>query len=293
MGLTRLDLLHARAKVWKRVLDATYRVPLPWMLDALHAMRRIVPRRVTDWAEPAIEHLGLEGAAARDFSQRVWWASQASKAVRARLEQRPADVMTELGGDAAAIHAAHARGRGLLVLGAHQGPMWVAATWLRDHYPDTLFLIATRWASHGRARVMGIGKGDAREGPLVEAVRELRRGGIVYIAPDAAIGKLAYQVPVRGHLLPMAAGAPTLARLAQVPAIPLVAAWQDDALALLCGPTIEPPANGPAASAHAAEQAWLAAYLATIDGWQSALGPENIRYGASLVLALGLRGRPI
>jgi lauroyl/myristoyl acyltransferase len=175
--------------------------------------------------------------------------------------------------DLAPVEEALARGRGALLAAAHLGPDLVASTAIRDRYPDTLFLLREAWRGPGRARVLVVDDGANRGAALVEAHRELRAGGLVYLAPDGISGPLDLRVPLRGGHVPMGAGAAALARLGRAPAFPVVAAWIGGRMEILVGRAIEPAP---------ADLDWLTRYLEQVDRWSSRLPPENLRLHGSV-----------
>lgn len=234
-------------------------------------------------AQAAADAFGLHGAARRTLCQRAWWGAKAAEVIEARLRRHPADVLGGVAGaDLGPVERALALKKGVLLAGAHLGPDRVAATVVRDRFPEALFLLNEPWRGPGSARLLRVDDDADRGGALVEARRHLRAGGLVYLAPDGISGPLDVRVPLGGGHVPMGQGAPALARLAAVPAFPIVAAWVGGRIQILVGDVLAP----------APAEDWLAEYVRQLDRWSSELPPENLRlYGS--IYARWVRGSSI
>jgi hypothetical protein len=261
-----------RVAVRQHLVEASTDVPLSWLFAALAGLSRGVDIERLAGARAAADLLGLRGAARRAFCRRAWWGAKASDVILARLRRRPADVLAWLAGtELPLVEQTLGQGRGVLLAAIHHGPEMVAATLVRDRWPDTLFVLQEPWRTYGRANVLVVGDAATRAAALVSARRHLRAGGVVFISPDGTAGAMSIPVPFRGGHVPMAAGATVLARLAAAPAVPVAALWNEGRLQLRVGAPIE-PAPAPAA---AWDVAWLGQYLEELDRWWRI--PENLR----------------
>ena len=275
--------VSARAGLRRGLVAASGDLPLAWLLSALAGMSRFVDVDRLPAAQAAADAFGLRGAARTTLCRRAWWGAKAAEVIESRLRRRPADVLGALAAaDLGAIDRARQSGRGVLLAGAHLGPDRVAATVVRDRFPDALFLLNEPWRGPGSANLLRVDEDANRGAALVEARRHLRRGGLVYLAPDGISGPLDVRVPLRGGHVPMGQGAAALARLASAPAFPVVAAWVDRRIRILVGDALAP----------APAEDWLAEYVRQLDRWSSDLPPENLRlYGS--IYARWIRGSSI
>ena len=105
-----------------------------------------------------------------------------------RVERRPHEVNALVRGvELAQVDRALAEGRGVMLAAAHHGPLQVGITFIRARYREALFLLREPRRLRG-ANVLDVGDGANRAAALVEARRHLRRGGLVYVAPDGVSG---------------------------------------------------------------------------------------------------------
>ncbi len=270
--------MSARVAAFRHALvRASDHVPLMWGMSALDHLSRVVPVAHLTTAFRTAEVLGVAPDARAAFCRRMWSGNKAAELVRQRLRRAPELVTTMLvHSNSAALDAAVAAGRGVILASVHLGPVQVAATWVWRRHPDTLFLVREPGVLPRGATALSIDEGTDRGAALLEARRHLRRGGVVYMAPDGISGALDVALPVRGGTVLMSRGAAALARLSGSPTLAIAAAWRarkDVAMDLL----IEPLATPEVPPGDAWDHAWLAAYLACVDAWSGSLAPENLR----------------
>jgi hypothetical protein len=254
------------------LVQASRDVPLGQLLDLLWAARRLMGVDRLSIARFGPGVLGLHGARLRDAGERAWWADKASEILAARLASRPEEVRALVdAAELARIEDAARAGRGVVLAAAHVGPVAVQADVVHQRFPGTLFLLRSPWSRPGGPRVIAVSSPAARITALVEARDQLRRGGLVWVAPDGKAIPDAVHVPLRARRLAMSRGAAALARATGAPALPIGAGWQARRIRLLVGEPIRPPDG----EARAWELAWLTRYLATADAWASS-APENV-----------------
>jgi hypothetical protein len=103
---------------------------------------------------------------------------------------------------------------------------------------------------------------------LDRAVRALRAGGFVFTALDG-YGEDGYEAatleaPMLGGSVALARGGFALARIADVPMVPIVARWRGSSVEVECGDPIQPARDEGAMAAAVA--AWLERYLRAFPG---------------------------
>ncbi len=270
----------SRVVPWLRnhMLDVAAELPLAWSERALWRLAARVDVRPLHTAQRVADAYGLDDAARERWCRRAWWGAKMGEVLWRRVERRPHEVNALVRGvELAQVDRALGEGRGVMLAAAHHGPLQVGITFIRARYREALFLLREPRRLRG-ANVLDVGDGANRAAALVEARRHLRRGGLVYVAPDGVSGIASgamVSLPLRGGVVAMARGTATLARLAGVATIPMTAAWRDGHIVVTSG------AEMPAPRDAAAERDWLATYLAQVDDWTRSLPPENVRlYGS-------------
>lgn len=268
-----------RARLRQRLAIAARHLPPTLTFTALELLARAVPLERLPTARTAATALGLEGQAHADFCRRAWVGTKASDILWERIQHEPASSLVSHV-DFTSLDAARATGRGVLLTAAHMGPQRVLVTLLRERYPETLFLLHEPSIVVGAAHARTIDTDAAAA--LVEANRHLRKGGLVYLAPDGISGALSLTLPLSGGSVRMSRGAATLARLSGAIAVPVLAAFVDRRIHAFSSAPLDISGFADArAAADRWERAWLDAYIAQIERWTRDLPPENLRlYGS-------------
>jgi hypothetical protein len=232
---------------------------------------------------PAVRAIGrdglhLDGSALRRWQQRAWWGSALSRTVKDRLargdDSGVARVLRPV--DWTPLDAALARGRGVLVVGAHVGLGGVVPWALSRRCPDLLCLIGIGDDTPHHLKVHDILSDTARATALADARLTLRRGGVVYLPADGPHGGAYDERVLLGRRIRIGAGAPALARLCQTPTVPACALWDGGHIRVALAPAIAPQSTAP----DAWRSEWLNAYYAWLSAHLAGAG-ENLQLDAA------------
>lgn len=269
-----MTLLRGRplgAALWA----AQHLLPLRAGFAALRWLARGAPDR-----EPAAWHmrvaaaaLDLEGEALRDWYRRLWWGREACLAAEVRLRRKATRVLARLVADIdwTPLEQRLAQRRGVLAIGAHMGPHFIARWAAARRFDQSLFV-----AVNVSADTEGIAVRDPaqRAVALANSIFHLRRGGMVVLAGDGAFGERALTTAFLGCPVTLRRGPAALARASGAVTLPVAAGWKDDRVVVHFGPPIEPCADRVDAEAWEAE--WLRLYVGWLEGRM--LGaPEDLR----------------
>jgi lauroyl/myristoyl acyltransferase len=266
-----------RAELYRLLVEASRHAPVPSVLRALRVLGRFVTVERPAPARIGEKVFGLRGPALREFCRRAWWGAKASDVLAARLDAARGVDGVVARADFSRVADAVRVGRGVILAGAHVGPSRVAASLIRDRFPETLFLAGQPWPGPEPARVLLAFTPEERRAVLAAAHLELRRGGLVHVTPDGAFFARQVTVPLRAGHVPIARGVATLARRSGAIALPVAATWSRGRVVVDVAPPIAPRAAEP----DAWELEWLAIYLAFVDRWTAA-APENVRFKGSV-----------
>lgn len=146
----------------------------------------------------------------------------------------------------------------------HVGPYPALGPALSALPGDVVALHRNRWPSRSKVTLVEAGDDEwARVRSFHRAVTTLRSGGSVYVALD---GPNAATVEARlfGRPISVARGAFALARIADVPIVPLAARWNGSRVEITCGDPISPQPTE--AMTAAAATRWLERYLIASPG---------------------------
>lgn len=260
--------------LWKQRAKRTNNLDLRVALRQLREMSREeeIDPHIAAWARHT---LGLTGASLEEWCAQAWWGRAAAYAVSRRImrnrDREVREIIAET--DWSPLRELLARGRGLIVAGAHLGPRFVVH-------------LSLRWAGFGVRALTGNAKLRSRFGndvvdmhdevargaSLVSAAIALRRGKIVYVMADGRHGQQSINGDLIGHHLTLPTGLLALMRSTGTPSIPIDATWQDEMIHIEIGsPMPQPDAEG-----GAREAAWTEAYFA----WYRSVilkSPANLR----------------
>lgn len=261
-------------------------LPLRAVLQMLSSASRFAPQGLKP-TEATARALRLDKRASRAFSAGLRKAYFYNEIVKHYLLEGRPDIIAPLfdSCDMSPIGRCHEKGKGLFLAGSHTGPKWAAAHALRINGLDPVVItwnppmLPERFRSSLRRGEMTIG--DVNRHLFIMAFAALRRGGIVFAAPDGAMGSHVREWEFMGQTVRVDTALSALARIAGAVCLPFAVVW--DGMTLRTdfggGPITTPD------DAADAETVWMSQYLA----WNDSLlrsDPVHWRLGTGIVSSL-------
>ena len=225
-----------------------------------------------DWLAGVFPELDARGR--RTARQRTWENFLKGEAVRiAATRGRYAPLVTNPGLEAL---------RPPLVLASfHVGPYEAIGAALSRLPGEVVALDRGQFGRVPHVTVLPRGENAAaRSRAFSAALTALRSGGFVFVNVDAyepdkqEVSTI--EVPLLGRTLPLARGAFALARIAQVPIVPIVPRWRGNAIEVEIGEPMRLDARGERAAAEVTA-AWIERYLRERPGETSVFMLERLR----------------
>jgi hypothetical protein len=213
---------------------------------------------------------------------------------RARLGARQRTWENFLKGEAVSIAATHGRYPSLvpnprlaalqppLVLASfHVGPFAAMGAALERLPGEVVALDRGQFGTLPNITVLPRGENPAdRSRAFNAALTALRSSGFAFVNVDAFapdhLEVSTIEVPMLGRTLPLARGAFALARIADVPIVPIAARWRGNALEVEIGEPTRMDADGERGMAEATA-AWIECYLRERPGETSVFMLERLR----------------
>lgn len=192
---------------------------------------------------------------------RAWWGVQAGRVVQGILRRgRIEEVMSlVIPPDTSCLDLALAKGRGVLLIGAHLGPY--AVNWhLLDRLDcEVLNLASARGPLGLGIKTIDVSGEEERKRSLAACLLHLRRNGVVMIAADDRWGSRFKPYPFLSCSMSMSLGAAHLARMAVVPTLWFFSLW--DAQRKRIQVIIEDSGLDSGQAVENWEDVWVSAYL--------------------------------
>jgi hypothetical protein len=204
---------------------------LAWLIDRLGLVRS-TPRPAVS-PPPGVSIVGIPDLA---LAARAGWSNSVRYALIAnalgspvRAWPRPFDVVWA---DVRDLPSP------AVLATVHIGPM-EAAGLLLDRLDREVLGFTAGMPSHPRIRSIDASGGEwARTAGMLEAVRFLRDGGVVFLAVDASESTARFDIPLLGRQVSIALGAFAVSRLSGAPLVPIATRWRDRRIEIERGPTI-------------------------------------------------------
>jgi len=226
------------------------------------------------------ECLGLQGDELNSWYRSAWAGMITCHATRVHRHNRDREDEVRrilLPVDWQPIENLLADSKGLILVGAHIGPKAVVRCVLSQKGEKVLSITGRSLSQRPRFDIPEFDRALLVKKILARAFFHLRKGGIVYAAPDGRHGDSFRETDFIGRKVMMAQGIPELARLSGAPVLPINAAWEKGRIGIHYGPRIQPSSDNP----ERWNKEWIMEYLKWLEGWLRS-SPENCRMSGGL-----------
>lgn len=253
-------------------------LPIKAQLTCLKTLVTILPKRhvLLEWGR---RHLNLRPDQERDWLRRATWGLVAGEVVRLHLSDETCRAealkLVDFSGWDKVQHA-RANG-GVILAAAHLGPPKMAMNILMAQ--DISLQV---WTSSdavtvpSRPGLMLCDPGDLsqRSQILINAALHLRKGGVLFAAPDGRTGENMVTLDRLGTSWRFSRGVPALARSLGVPVFFATALWQGDRIKMSF---THLPAPHDVSCSDEWERRWLESYWCALEPI-ILTSPENLRF---------------
>ncbi len=174
--------------------------------------------------------LGVKEDFLPTWYKNAWWGLHAAIMVRGKMfSGQMQDVLALVDDDIsfAPLTAALARGRGAILLDSHLGPGYVPSFAVRRAGFASKGIARTKSPTRRAEDYIFVTTPGERKTSLVQAVKHLRQGGVLFAAPTGQEGEACTVVSFLGHPLRVYHGISEIARISQAPVFWSSASWTE------------------------------------------------------------------
>ncbi len=253
-------------------------LPIKAQLACLKSLSILLPKRriLLEWGR---RHLNLKPDLERDWIQRATWGLVAGEVIRLRLSNAAyrAEALDLVDcSDWDDVEAARING-GVILAAAHIGPPKMAMNVLMAQ--DIPLQVWTRSDAASVPSRPGLtlcdpGNLSQRSQILLNAALHLRRGGVLFAAPDVWTGENLVTLDRLGTSWRFSRGVPALARSLGVPVFFATALWQGDGIKMSY---VHLPAPQDVSCSDEWERRWIETYWRALEPI-ILNSPENLRF---------------
>jgi lauroyl/myristoyl acyltransferase len=225
------------------------------------------------------KHLSLDGTELESWCRRVWWAAAAGELLRTYLydPSRKNEVFDLVKtNEWPTVEAAHAKG-GVILAAAHIGPPRLGMCMTVDRVNMPLIYSNSKetpqWLLDGGHYFQHKSSAQKTEA-MVKAALHLRKGGLMFAAPDSGQSKDQIYIEAYNKRWSFAPGIAALARMMKVPSLATLALWEGETIELRVKRLEMPCATLAPIEWHCV---WVTNYWNTIKPIVAS-SPENLRF---------------